>query len=101
MKPSHAAALALVGWYVMAPPVHSVTSSMDEWDASAPLAKWEIVGSFDTAAECRHDLFRRLNEKIPSTTSPGPMSREAANQAAAKYVNAFLCVASDDPRLAK
>jgi hypothetical protein len=48
MKPRHAAALALVGWYLMIP------SSMLPAGAAykEPLRKWQIVRSFDTADDC-------------------------------------------------
>jgi hypothetical protein len=40
MKPSHAAALALVGWYLMVPP--PVFHSSMPVDLDAPLSKWRI-----------------------------------------------------------
>jgi hypothetical protein len=47
MKLRHAAALALVGWYLMMPPSdgHSI-------DRNAPLDKWEVYSGYDTAKEC-------------------------------------------------
>lgn len=45
MKTCHAAALALLGWYLMVPLVGG--------DASAPLSQWRTIDSFDTAQECR------------------------------------------------
>jgi hypothetical protein len=86
MKPRQAAALALVGWYLMVPPVGSfkaiVTSSGDvtiQWTirdhaSSPPLTTWSISKSFDTAAECE---AQRMNH-IQSVA---------------------ICVATDDPRL--
>jgi hypothetical protein len=48
MNPIHAAALALVGWYLMMPfsmPDH-------EPNTSAPLSRWAHYSSFDSAKEC-------------------------------------------------
>src|SRR5258708_29897532 len=49
MKSHHAAALALVGWYLMVPPLGDGLKHND----NAPLRLWKIEESFDTAAECR------------------------------------------------
>ncbi len=46
MKLPHAAALALVGWYLMLPP---------KQDIQAPIAKWRIVGNYDSADQCFTD----------------------------------------------
>jgi len=48
MKPRHAAALALVGWYLMLP-LRKGTAILDD----APIASWKRVDSFDSASECR------------------------------------------------
>jgi hypothetical protein len=84
MKPRHAAALALVGWYLMVP-----TSWNDR------LSQWQVEASFDTAAECMKARLKiQLNIKTfhpnqdPSITN---RIREMLQQA--------QCIASDDPRL--
>jgi hypothetical protein len=51
MKPRHAAALALVGSYLMLLPPQTSKSPL-RFDANAPLNKWYIAGGFGTAAEC-------------------------------------------------
>ena len=44
----HAAALALVGWYLMAPPLyHDHTADLD-----APIGSWMILSSYDNASDC-------------------------------------------------
>ena len=47
MDPRHVAALALVGWYLMVPPLQGAAVNI-----TAPIAKWEIKQSFDSAARC-------------------------------------------------
>ena len=46
MKPRHAAALALMGWYLLAPPLYK-----GEVDEKAPLKEWAVLQSFRTVAE--------------------------------------------------
>lgn len=55
MKLRHAA-LASVGWYLMLPPPRRPIFPY------APLAAWEWVGSFDTAAECMEAMTKRQNQ---------------------------------------
>lgn len=54
MKPRHAVALALVGWYLMMPPQTRTWWIGDEYyDDSAPLNRWTIERSFDKAEACQ------------------------------------------------
>ena len=56
MKPRHAAALALVGWYLMVPPLFKKGI-----DLNAPPSQWEHRQAFDTADRCestKDDLVR-------------------------------------------
>jgi hypothetical protein len=59
MKLRHAAALALVGWYLMTPPI---TGDMKEvWiNYKAPLDEWTIIGErFDSKEGCMEALRGR------------------------------------------
>jgi hypothetical protein len=58
----HGAALALVGWYLVAPPAFPGRADMPlsenmradrQFDEHAPLARWSPLGTTHTAAECR------------------------------------------------
>jgi hypothetical protein len=59
VKPCHAAALALVGWYLIAP--------SDHWahdDAGGAIAtRWYRLGVFDTAAQCDQAL-RKVKARV-------------------------------------
>jgi hypothetical protein len=83
VKPRHAAALILAGWYLIVPPMHqsgfwSRHFGMQFADTNAPLNRWSIIGTFDTVRECQAAIAKRTAKQ-----------REAR------------CIASDDPRLAK
>ena len=92
MKRRHAAAFALVGWYLMVPPMAG-----NHTNPSAPLGSWRMTtGSYDTAVECRKVLEDSTRDAIKALQDPHvlPFTREASLQ--------FLdgaCVATDDPRL--
>jgi len=48
MKVAHAAALALVGWYIVLPP----TGSDRRAQKRAPLSRWYIFSNFETKEQC-------------------------------------------------
>ncbi len=70
MKPRHAAALALVGWYLMVPPIQNGRPN-----DQAPFSKWVIEHIYDSADRCDY-VMRKLRPRIICE-----------------------CIASDDPRL--
>jgi len=89
MKPRHDAALALVGWYLILPP--------ESGEKDAPLNKWEIVNSFDDAETCersRHDFHAGGMKNAQHPTNKADL------QFALRAIDS-VCIATDDPRLAK
>ncbi len=92
MKPRHSAAFALIGWYLLFPPIIH-----DRVVKDARLSTWENGGAYDTAAECEHmiaELLRRVekvNSNHPSAIAD-PLDRR---------IYSLACVATDDPRLAR
>ena len=52
MKPLHAAALAIVVWYLMIPPI----GADNKIDPHAPLSKWRKGVSFQSQKECDDSL---------------------------------------------
>jgi hypothetical protein len=82
MKQRFAAALALVGWYLMAAPTNST---------SAPLFRWRIVETYDYASDCQEKMDALL--AAPKPWSP---SSRSINKA---HAPRLACVATDDPRL--
>ena len=59
MKPRHAAALALAGWYLMMPPMGN-----GKVYVTAPLSMWQIVVSVATLKDCKNVLLNY--EKHPT-----------------------------------
>ena len=115
MKPLHAAALLLIvtfscakrsnGWYLITPPIEGAVVNK-----SAPLAKWKIGQSFDSAASCEDNLQASHDEaekswlhperqKEPSDWKLPPEGWTAWVKANATQFLSAVCIASDDPRL--
>jgi hypothetical protein len=93
----HAAALALVGWYLMiAPPSPDHTALVP----SAPLSQWKLDGSYDTAAQCmkaRSKVIERLAHDLRAVGPDGKtLDKEETRRSNETIVK---CIASDDPRL--
>jgi len=85
MKFRHAAALVLVGWYLlMAPTFRNPQTDSFTVDLNAPLSAWDLVSSYYSAADCES-----AERDLVDTARLYP------------NVIAFysLCVPSDDPRL--
>jgi hypothetical protein len=105
MSPRHAAALALVGWYLMVPPIAPP-------DPGTDLKYWSNEGSFDTAAECRaasDELvykFGHMSNKDWKSWDDGYFAHYHTHLDRAWTLDHFKglavasqCIATDDPRL--
>ena len=91
MMPRHAAALALVGWYLMVPPVRGAPGEILE---HAPPSQWDFYEQYDTKAECE--------KAIPSDKEIQENMKQCSNGDCA--INTALpglgrCFAENDPRL--
>ena len=78
MNPCHAAALALVGWYLMLPPLQFVGPGNDYSlaivDSAAPLSQWLPMMTFKTLQEC--DISRLvLRETCARASKPSEIKR--------------------------
>jgi len=83
-KTRHIATLALMGWYLLLPPMtRTWWAGPERYDNAAQLSTWTIERSFDKAGVCES-------------------ARLAAQQQSADAGNRMgnaVCVASDDSRL--
>jgi hypothetical protein len=89
MKTRHAAALALVGWYLMVPPLDRQRRSL----TNAPLTRWSRVRTLDSEHACKEWLAALLK----SFKGHSFENFEQAVQADSVFHG--RCIASDDPRL--
>jgi hypothetical protein len=89
---THAAALALVGWYLMVPPS---VGPYRRLDYAAPISRWNLIQSFDTPIACE-DYLQQQNEEtvIADATIPNQRIRMTVPQEMVAR-----CVFSDNPRL--
>jgi hypothetical protein len=87
MRVHHAAALALVGWYLMVPP-GAMKGNVWTFSSNAPIRQWKVSDPFDTAADCARALRRHIDAVNPSG-SPDLYA----------YWLSAQCIATDDPRL--
>jgi hypothetical protein len=85
MKLRHAAALALVGWYLLVP---------SHGQLQAPLSQWEVVTTFDSRSLC---MSLRTPDIQTWLIVKGVLNPTAAQLK--KYVDSSRCVSEDDPRL--
>ncbi len=87
MNLRHAAALALVGWYLMVPPPACLQSQTP--DLYASLSKWVPVEKYPSARTCSEGL----RDDRYMAQHPRPEAFASKNLAYGR------CIASDDPRL--
>ena len=116
MKLRHAAALALVGWYLMVPPIESIEDRIApnahshylDWkgDRPPPLRSWSIKGTYATADECADALLPDSRDpRYRNRADPDAQYRQymkvTRNMSAGEIRALFMgqCVASDDRRL--
>ena len=80
----HAAALALVGWYLMVLPQDDGGAFLH----GAPLYAWTRKATFDTEADCKLEISKGCHrfENGATVGLVGPLCYS-------------MCVRSDDPRL--
>jgi hypothetical protein len=127
MKLCHAAALALVGWYLMLPPVthpwmsdarHWINPQfpiMDKCTPTAPLSQWTQYRAYERVSDCEaeqlkaQDDLKEINKAIDDAGAPqfkkGKLweHEKLREQEEIRCADPALtrCIASDDPRLAK
>ena len=102
MKTSHAAALVLVGWSFLVPPLHFVGPANDPErratvDSAAPLSQWVPMMTFKTHREC-DEFSKRLDRNMRKRVNT-EQGRKDVETLISLYLDKYQCVFSDDPRL--
>ena len=91
MNLRHAAALALVGWYLMIPPRDVNHKVRFDW----PLNLWTVYKAYDSADQC--NKFKEfLQEGIDR---PETKKKFSFADSLSHDIHDSQCIASDDPRL--
>lgn len=98
MSARHVGYLALLGWYLMTPPLGGFARNKPDGtadlssltvDVKAPISRWKIESSHDTASECE------LTAAAIRTRAGNKTDAISVSEGQAR------CIATDDPRLAK
>jgi hypothetical protein len=102
MKARHAAALALIGWYLMAPPL--IKGGHDTYTVyrSAPLSEWIFEESFDSAVQCRQGILDNISGNRNAAVLAGECAATPGTPCNTPLLDSAVlakCIASDDPRL--
>ncbi len=91
MKFRHATALALVGWYLIVPPLQKPKS---------PLSHWKTLEVFDTEALCQVKRKAMVEEAESDETGDSSVIVFETRHGKEEFIaRAGSCVASGDPRL--
>ena len=99
MNLRHAVALALVGWYLMVPPI-VIEGETAKVDGSVPLSQWDRgnrVYQTESACEETRAKLRAIAESHKNWI--GPSGSVAAASDRYVLLTNQLCIATDDPRL--
>jgi hypothetical protein len=100
VKLHHAAALALVGWYLMVPPY---SGSPRRYDDLRPLKEWKSVGQVhDSLAECKRDKaakFAQMYAVLGVASTKWHLNRDILVLNWKNARMATQCIATGDPRL--
>jgi hypothetical protein len=104
MKPRHAGALALLGWYLLIPPVFSPMGHHPRAfnDLKASINRWDIQASFESEASCEKEKERIRKEaplRIQFANEHPDQDQNGNILAVAEAWQLAECVASNDPRL--
>ena len=98
MKSRHAAALALVGWYLVSPPVDKHDPRVI--DSNAPIAMWvRIAAPVREMCESWANTLRTDGANHSTQSPKGGNSRTLTSSEFRKKLLAAKCIATDDPRL--
>ena len=96
MNPRHAAALALVGWYLIIPRYGLDGLVLDK----APLSTWKIYDEYDSPAQCEN-VRQQMSQIAQDFIDEQEKRAETADMdtSQAEVMLSARCIAKDDPRL--
>ena len=77
---------AIVGWSLIVPPLSQNNQVVEK---NAPLARWDTIGTYDSAAACNKELDK-LTALLAGNVTYTPIQAR---------VLAGKCIVADDPRI--
>jgi hypothetical protein len=95
MNLRHGSAIALVGWYLMVPPLVDTPYKVD---TEAPLTSWKVYQTFDTAEACNKSLSSTRAKYEHTAAAPIGGIKKGTRALALQMVFA-RCVSNDNPNL--
>ena len=93
MNLRHAGALALVGWYVISPPLGRPKNGNDYVDGGAPYYKWTVLLEFDDLTQCQERRDLEIQDGEDGLKKPPTEDLLAMVETESE------CIATDHPRL--
>jgi hypothetical protein len=106
MKSCHATALALVGWYLIVPPVYQTDDGNLLIGVGKALSDWTVAATYDSAVECQQDMTSMTSTARPQTKGPfmvriptEGLSKNDQQPIIELILRHAHCIAADDPRL--
>ncbi|HKN11869.1 MAG TPA: hypothetical protein VJX68_01620 [Candidatus Binatus sp.] len=91
MNIRHAGALALVGWYLLVPPINHNTKSID---SKAPITAWTVLNKFGTDKECKKGMSD--HDALIEEVSESGYAREGKLQT--ELLSKAQCIDENDHR---
>ncbi len=91
MNPRHAAAIALVGWYLIVPPY---SKNLKAPDTKKPFFEWAYAGEFDSAEQCESARQYAKGPDVQKFVVQRLKSRE--RRAATQRLGASKCIEQDE-----
>ena len=100
MKFRHAASLALVGWYLMVPPILTPKDDQPYLDEKIEYRSWKIIHTFATQDDCEsvRDHVAKYARRGEVTIFPNYVPMRDTGLSLAQEED-MECIATDDPRL--
>jgi hypothetical protein len=99
MKLRHATTLALVGWYLMSPPVMRIPRRGSIVNHTAHLRYWKIRGSYESFGECEGAKGAMLKSAAENPAKMPEDFIDISPTVLGEVTESLVCIASDDPRL--
>ena len=98
----HGAALALLGWSLIVPPVYDYQGNI-VIGIHRPISDWKIARAYDSAEACQREMKHLVETGAPSTPQVFALPLNGLGADATPIGQVLLrhanCIAPDDPRL--